>query len=241
MKPIGIFGGTFDPVHCGHLRTCVELYETLDLHQVRLIPCGNPPHRAVPLANVGQRASMLRLAIAGQEGLCLDERELDRAGPSYMVDTLTTLREEFPAVSLCLILGSDAFLGLHSWRRWRELFRLAHLVVVPRHGWSLAEGIDVPGRTNAAGARMNRYQRTRRSGQDGTEINMTIAKLLAERCVDDKAKLHEHPAGHILICQTTVLDISSSKIRALIRHGGNPRYLLPRSVGDFILAQEIYR
>lgn len=131
---IGIFGGTFDPIHLGHLRCALEIAEQLELREVRMLPCGQPAHRGAPRATPEQRRRALELALAGQSLLRLDTRELDRAGPSYMVDTLTSLRAELDARSLCLILGQDAFNGLAGWHRWQQLTELAHLVVITRPG-----------------------------------------------------------------------------------------------------------
>ncbi len=131
---IGIFGGTFDPIHYGHLRCALEIAEQLELNEVRLLPCGQPPHRSAPLASSQQRRQAIELALAGQSLLRLDTRELDRPGPSYMVDTLTELRAEIGQDSLCLILGQDAFNGLADWHRWEQVPELAHLIVISRPG-----------------------------------------------------------------------------------------------------------
>lgn len=136
---IGIFGGTFDPIHHGHLRCAWEIAEQLELSEVRMLPCGQPPHRTAPLASPEQRRRALELALTGQSVLRLDTRELDRPGPSYMVDTLTALRAEVGAHALCLILGQDAFNGLASWNRWERIPELAHLVVITRPGVELPE------------------------------------------------------------------------------------------------------
>jgi nicotinate-nucleotide adenylyltransferase len=134
MKPIVLFGGTFDPVHIAHLRVALEAAEILDAH-VRLMPANTPPHRPAPIANAEQRTSMLERAIAGQERLSVDARELKRSGPSYTVDTLVELRGELPREqSIAILLGDDAFAGLPTWHRWRELFELAHVVVMTRPG-----------------------------------------------------------------------------------------------------------
>jgi nicotinate-nucleotide adenylyltransferase len=135
MKPIGIFGGTFDPVHYGHLRTAFELLQTLDLDEVRFVPCGDPPHRGPTFAPAALRLDLVRLATQDQAGFVVDDRELQRQGPSYSVDTLASLREEFPGRSLCLITGMDAFLGLPAWHRWDEILDFAHIVVAHRPGW----------------------------------------------------------------------------------------------------------
>ncbi len=137
MKPLGIFGGTFDPIHFGHLRTAFELREVLGIDEMRFVPAGSPPHRDTPLADARLRLALVEAAIADQPGFALDDREVHRAGPSYMVLTLRELRAEFPTRPLCLVLGMDAFLGLPQWHEWRELPTLAHLVVAHRPGWAL--------------------------------------------------------------------------------------------------------
>lgn len=135
MKPIGVFGGTFDPIHYGHLRTAFEMLQALDFDEVRFIPCGDPPHRGTTYADAGLRFRMVEAAIAGQNGFVSDDRELRRDGPSYSIDTLQGLRREFPGRSLGLIVGMDAFLGLPMWHRWDEILDLAHIVVAHRPGW----------------------------------------------------------------------------------------------------------
>ena len=131
---IGVYGGTFDPVHIGHLRTALDLHETLGLDEVRLIPARLPPHRDRPRAGPEQRLDLLRAAVDGQPGLVVDDRELSRPGPSYMVDTLRSLRDECGDRPLALILGMDAFLGLDRWHHWQRLFELAHVLVMRRPG-----------------------------------------------------------------------------------------------------------
>ena len=135
MNPMGIFGGTFDPIHYAHLRTAFELQQALRLREIRFLPAGNPPHRDPPFADARQRLRMVQAATAGQAGFVVDEREIHKTGPSYTVETLRELRHEYPDRSLCLIVGMDAFLGLPKWHLWRELFELAHLVVAHRPGW----------------------------------------------------------------------------------------------------------
>src|SRR5262245_20791089 len=135
MQPIGLFGGTFDPIHHGHLRTAFELWQSLQLAEVRFLPTGSPPHRVEALASSEVRLDMVRAAVAGQPAFVVDDREVRRAGVSYSFDTLAELRAEFPDRSLCLLLGMDAFLGLPNWHRWRELLDLAHVVVAHRPGW----------------------------------------------------------------------------------------------------------
>jgi nicotinate-nucleotide adenylyltransferase len=135
MKPIGVFGGTFDQIHYGHLRTAFEMLQALRFDEVRFIPCGDPPHRGMTFADAELRFRMVDVAIKGQAGFVSDDRELRRDGPSYSIDTLIGLREEFPDRSLGLIVGMDAFLGLSSWHRWDEILDFAHIVVAHRPGW----------------------------------------------------------------------------------------------------------
>jgi nicotinate-nucleotide adenylyltransferase len=136
MRPIGIFGGTFDPIHYGHLRTALELKALLDLEKVHIVPVASPPHRTTPMSDGALRLRMVAAAVAGEPGFVADDRELKRAGVSYTIDTLASFRAELPDRSLCLLLGMDAFLGLPQWHRWRELTELAHVVVAHRPGWS---------------------------------------------------------------------------------------------------------
>lgn len=135
MRPIGVFGGTFDPIHYGHLRTAFELLQALRLGEIRFMPCGNPPHRGAPIADGEVRLRMVEAATEAQPGFVVDDRELQREGPSYSVDTLMGLRAEFPLRPLCLIVGMDAFLSLPKWYHWREILQLAHIVVAHRPGW----------------------------------------------------------------------------------------------------------
>ena len=131
---IGILGGTFDPIHYGHLRPAQEAMQQLALAELRFIPAATPPHRPPPVASPAQRLAMLELAIHGLPGLRLDERELKRAGPSYTVDTLASLRAEFKNTPLCLLIGADQFRSFETWHRWQEIPDLAHLVILSRPG-----------------------------------------------------------------------------------------------------------
>jgi len=211
-RPIGLLGGTFDPIHYGHLRPALEAIELLRFAELRFIPSGVPPHRDAPMASAAQRLAMLELAIEDQPGFIIDTREMKRPGPSYMFDTLTSLRDEVGADRpLCLLLGIDAFLSLPSWHRWEELCALAHLVVLHRPGWAT-------------------------SADDGA-----LTTLLSERRVDDVQVLFEHPAGSIYFHQVTQLDISGSAIRALCANGQSPRYLLPEAVWSYMRREGFYR
>ncbi len=131
---IGVFGGTFDPIHCGHLAIAQELMHELPLARILFVPAARPPHRVAPVAPAAHRLEMVRLALHGHPHFAVDECEYERLGPSYTVDTLLALRRRHRR-PLALILGMDAFLGLPGWHRWRQLIGLAHLVIVRRPGF----------------------------------------------------------------------------------------------------------
>ena len=132
---IGILGGTFDPIHYGHLRSALEVKDIFGLTEIRLIPSAQPPHRQQPIASVLMRLDMLKLAIENQPDFVADDREIQRIGPSYMVDTLKSLRDEFPETPLLLFIGTDAFNQLKTWHQWSSLFNFAHIVVMTRPGF----------------------------------------------------------------------------------------------------------
>ncbi len=210
-RPIGVLGGTFDPIHYGHLRPALELLETLDLAEIRFVPCRIPAHRGAPRVTAEQRLALVRLATVGQPGFVTDDRELRRDGPSYMVDTLTSLRDDFGAdAPLCLILGSDAFRELHTWRRWEALSGLAHIVVMQR------PGILQP-------------------------FPPILEGFITPRVIYDAVELRRRPAGGILFQPVTQLNISATQIRALLARGQSPRYLLPEAVLAYIHDRALYR
>ncbi|HEC19385.1 MAG TPA: nicotinate-nucleotide adenylyltransferase [Gammaproteobacteria bacterium] len=209
---IGVFGGTFDPVHCGHLRSALDVKQALGLRELRLIPCYQPPHREAPVANPGQRLTMLRAAVGDESDLLVDNREMQREGISYMVDTLASLREEVGDEPLCLILGSDAFLQLDSWHDWRRIPELAHIVVTHRPGWELA--IE--------------------------QASPAIQALWRERHVSDLAELGQSPAGKIFLQPITPLEISATRIREMVAAGENPRFFLPDAVWNLIRMNGLY-
>jgi len=210
--PIGVFGGTFDPIHFGHLRPALELLEELSLQRLHLIPSAVPPHRAKPQAMAEQRLAMLKLAVAEQPGFVIDERELRRSGPSYMVDTLASLRAEVGETPLCLILGVDAFLGLHEWHQWQRLLELAHIVVAHRPGWSL----------------------------DETSMPQALRQGVQGHWLADAAALPAQVAGGVLLQSVTQLDISATDIRKRIAAGKSANYLLPAAVWRYIQEQDLY-
>lgn len=137
QQAIGIFGGTFDPIHFGHLRTALELHQALDLAEVRFIPCYQPVHRKNPLASPEDRLEMVRCAIMDEPALKLDDCEIQRQGPSYMIDTLERLHKSLPNTPLCLIMGIDALLGFPSWHRYEDILKLANLLIAHRPQYHL--------------------------------------------------------------------------------------------------------
>lgn len=203
---IGILGGTFDPIHYGHLRTALDVMQSLELEQVRFVPLYRAVHRDQPESPGELRLRMVEAAIQGQPGFVADDRELLRRGDSYMVDTLASLQGDLPGRRLCLLLGMDAFDGFADWRQPEEILGLAHLVVMHRPG--------------------------RRAPRD-----VRAKDLLEARCCSDARRLQERNAGLILLQPVTQLEISSSRIRALIAAGRSPRYLLPDGVLELFLGQ----
>ncbi len=195
---IGILGGTFDPVHYGHLRLAQEVAESLALSEVRFIPGGTPPHRATPETSAAHRLAMVRLATAGNPLFNVDDRETRRDGLSYSFDTLTALRAELGAAQpLVLIMGADAFLGFHRWHRWQEIFGLAHLAVAHRPGALLTQLSDA--------ALTQEFALRRLDADVGTAAAAAAATAL-----------HQSPAGRIAVVPITALDISATAIRAAI-------------------------
>jgi nicotinate-nucleotide adenylyltransferase len=210
MPLIGVFGGTFDPVHKGHLGPAAEVHAALGLDELRFIPASIPPHRGTPGAGAEHRLAMLERAVAAHRGWRVDDRELRRAGPSYTVLTLESLRAELGAVPICLIMGSDAFLGLTTWHRWDELPELAHIVVMRRPGWSMA------------------------SDQDG------IPEWAQDRLCDDRRDLGAAPAGRVWLQDVTPVDISATRIREGIARGEDVGDLMPAPVWEYIRSHGLY-
>ena len=214
--PVGIFGGTFDPIHHGHLRLAEELAEKAKLSEVRFLPSGTPPHRTSPGATADDRVAMARLAIANNPRFAVDDRETRRAGPGYTFDTLMELRGEVGVSRpLVLLLGADAFLELATWHRWRGLFDLAHIVVAYRPGFPI----------------------------DTWQARMPepLAHEYAARSMQQPLAVHLAPAGGIAAVSMTGLDISATFVRSALGTGASVRYLLPDAVLDYIQSRGLYR
>ena len=201
---IGIFGGTFDPVHYGHIKPALSIKQALNLTQLRFVPNRIPPHRQVPWLNVEQRLLLLKTALKNYPDVIIDQRELNRAGPSYMVDTLKSLKNDFPDEDLVLIMGMDAFLGITKWHQWKLLFDLCHLVVTTR------PGIDQESMAEQMNAKDYQY--------------------LAEKMTQDVNALTPRETGEILLKSVPQLDISSTQIRSNLLKGENVSQWMPEQV-----------
>jgi nicotinate-nucleotide adenylyltransferase len=214
--PIGIFGGTFDPIHNGHLRLAQEALEQCSLGEVRFIPSGTPPHRVAPLAAATHRLQMVKLAIANQPGFELDEREVGRTDKCYSVDTFAALRAELGQQQpLCLLLGSDAFLQLHTWHEWTRLFELAHIVVMQRPG--------------------------RPVGNLMVQADENLHRQYQTRLAPAPRLLHESANGLVVVLDMPQLDISATDIRSRVAQNKNLRYLLPDTVAHYIQINKLYK
>ncbi len=213
-EPLGIFGGTFDPVHFGHLRLAEESIGHLGLGGVRWIPAGQPPHRGTPQVTARQRLEMVLRSTAENARFSVDASEVESAAPSYTVHTLERLRGELGAEqSLVLLVGADAFAGLTSWHRWRDLFSLPHIAVSHRPGFPVEIG----------------------------SLPHELATEFADRRLSDAGGLKNTAAGGIVTFAMTQLAISATQIRKLLANGLSARYLLPDGVLDYIQTHSLYR
>jgi nicotinate-nucleotide adenylyltransferase len=210
----GILGGTFNPVHLGHLRAAEEVADSLQLQRVIFMPAAKPPHKDEEnLISFAHRWNMLELAVAGNPRFALSDLEHQRPGKSYSVETLSQLSAQYgKKEALHFLVGLDAFLELPSWKRYRELFSLCHFVVVARPLYSPV-----------------------------TLITMLKTQISEEYIFNEEAQGFVHPVYHtIYYREVTLMDISSSKIRQLLARGGSVRYLLPEEVELYIRAQRLY-
>jgi nicotinate-nucleotide adenylyltransferase len=213
-EPLGLFGGTFDPVHFGHLRLAEEAIDLLDLAGVRWIPAGQPAHREAPQVTAAQRLEMVRQATAGNPRFFVDAAEVEAETPSYTVPTLERLRRELgPTQPLVLLVGADAFAGLPTWHRWRDLFALAHVAVSHRPGFPI----------------------------EPASLSHELATEFSDRGGVDRRILRDAPAGGIVTFAMTQLAISATQIRKNLAAGRSVRYLLPDPVVDYINQYQLYQ
>ena len=208
---IGILGGTFDPVHCAHLRIALDVLEHCRLEQVRFIPNAQSPLREQARASSADRLAMLQAAIADEPHFSVDTRELHREGQSFTVDTLADLRGELADTPLCFILGADAFSQLHRWHEWSRLLELAHLVIAQRPGCEIVLDDD------------------------------RLATVYHERLTGDVQALHNSPAGTIYTCEVTQLAISATQVRDRVHEGKSVRWLVPDAVWEYIQQHRLYQ
>ncbi len=208
--PIGILGGTFDPVHSGHLRLAIECLQAANLAEVNLVPSHTPAHRGPLNATPEQRLSMLQLATENIEALKVDDIECRRGGTSWTIDTVSEYRRRLGDRPLCLIMGMDAFQGLHGWKQWDLIPERVHIIVATRP--DMNTGFD----------------------------HKQIADLYAARHTDNPADIQTTPAGRILKVNIPTLAISSTRLRSLISAGQNPAYLLPEKVLAYIHNEKLY-
>lgn len=203
---IGIFGGTFDPVHYGHIKPALSIKQALNLSQLRFIPNHHPPHREQPWLTARQRVTLLEIALNDVPDVVIDEREIDRAGPSYMVDTLKSLRADFSNEGLCLIIGMDAFISISAWFQWQSLFDLCHLVVTTRPGFD--------------------------EKQVAAKMSVEDYQFLASKIVQDANALSARETGKILLKSVPQLDISSTQIRAKLLNNEDVSDWMPEQVSN---------
>ncbi len=224
---LGLFGGTFDPLHVAHLRLAIEAREALGLAEVRFIPAGSPALRDAPHGAAVHRLAMVERALAGMPGFGVDAAEAlnPAAGPSYTIETLERQRRlHGPQRPLVLLLGADAFARLEAWHRWRELFELAHIAVATRPGHELIVGACRPAKRNS------------RQTESGAALDHEFAARRGEA-----ADLAGAPAGRIVPFAITALEISATAIRRRLATGLSIRYLVPDAVVDYIDSHQIYR
>ena len=213
-RRLGLFGGTFNPIHYGHLRSAEEVCEALALHRLWFIPAGHPPHKtAQGITSFEVRLEMSRLAVGDHPVMSVSDLEGRRPGRSYSIETLRQIRREVgPAWELYFILGLDAILEIATWKDYQDLFTLSHFVVLDRPG----------------------YDRQRLGEVLLREVHPLFRPLQVERSF-------QHPSGHNVVLQeTTLMDISGTGIREMVRRGHSIRYLLPEAVREYIITHKLY-
>lgn len=209
----GILGGTFDPVHIGHLQLARDAIQALDLDALRCIPAGQPPHRPAPVTSATDRLAMVKLAFADQARCMLDDAEIRQSEPSWTIRTLERLRDELPDDSLVLIVGADAFLGLSTWHRWTELLDFAHIAVANRPGSNLAPSAMPP----------------------------ALAALWQDRYTTDVTMLRQSRNGRIVSFTIVPCSVSATRIRQAVSQGEPISDLVTPAVENYIRQHHLYK
>ncbi len=210
IEPFVFMGGTFDPIHHGHLRTALELQQWLGIKEVTLIPSGEPVHRSEPGCGAENRLAMVKLAVADAASLLVDSREVDAKSPSYTAITLASLRQSLGEQRpICMVMGMDAYLGLSSWKDWHTFLSLCHIIAVARPGYDY-------------------------------HANPVMDAFTQQHRLASVSDLWRQPAGGVLIHELTPLGISATQIRELIAQGKTPRYLMPDQVWEYIKQHQLY-
>ncbi len=215
MSAIGFFGGTFDPIHCGHLCLAQEVSVQLGLQTVRFVPSGTPPHRVPPKASAAHRLAMVEAAIADNPRFVVDASEVHKREPCYTVDSLQVLRQSLGATQpLVLLMGADAFLELATWSRWHQLFTLAHIAVAYRPGFPV-----------------DTWQ---------ARMPQPLAAEYNARLVRQPQAIHWSPAGGVVVTPITALDVAATRIRDMMRQDGAARYLVTDKIYQYIQEHKLY-
>jgi len=210
MRSIGVLGGTFDPIHNGHIHLALEVHNKLKLHTIKLIPANIPPHRSTPFASANDRKKMVELAILNQKNLSIDLREIENKNISYTVNTLISLRTEFPNDALFLIVGEDVFNMIDTWKNWQSILNYAHIIVGKRpseHKKNISNELKV--------------------WRDTNKINdIKILKMTQ--------------SGHIFYINTPIVEISSSMIRKYFSERKTIDEYLPSNIISYIKKNNLY-
>jgi len=214
---IGVYGGTFDPIHLGHLRPALDVVEAFDLEKCHFIPCSIPHHRMQPSASAEQRFDMVAAAIALEPRFIMDSRELNRDGISYTIDTVKSIRNEAKKNQiLCLIIGIDAFMKFDQWHCWNDILNFCHVIVTHRPGWNVEKILD------------------------STNLSLELRNVISRCRVSNGIELKNSDYGKIIFHLVTQLDISATKIRRMLAENKSIRYLVPDEVITVINNQNIY-
>jgi len=210
VEPVGLLGGAFDPVHIGHIDMARQCIETLNLKEVRFIPANIPPHKSRPVAERQHRLAMLDCALKPFPELTVEDAELRRGGVSYTIETLEHLRLKNNVRPVCFIMGMDAFATLTTWKHWRKLTDNAHLILIHR------------------------------KGQGALNLNDQMRAFYDKHACRSVSAIHARPHGHVYKTTITIMEVSSSQIRGLLKNGEETEQLLPAEVYNYIKENSLY-